>query len=169
MKPVASEVTKPTPDERYVSRSGVLQVNVHEAARLAEAREPQHAKDDRAFGRTSLNDLEMALLAMTERVTDREQSVASLGPQVLAAEVRVEKLRAEVAGLTQAVAQHVPGTRSTLKNTEIKLRFATDALAALALRLDTSKKVLASAKAITLDWYKKHGAALDNLRKLTAK
>src|ERR1700719_147953 len=92
---VSKEVTKPAlpADERFVSRSGVLQPNMAEINRLAEARLPQHQKDERLIDRTGINELENAVRGFQDRITDRENSVATIAPAVAEAERRVAKLR----------------------------------------------------------------------------
>src|ERR1700687_436584 len=91
------EVTPTAPVERYVSRSGVLQTNVAEAMRIAEARTPEHVREERLIDRTTLDDLENSIRTMELHVTDREHSVAKLTPEVEAAEKRVERCREDVA------------------------------------------------------------------------
>lgn len=159
--------TKAPPDERYVSRSGILQPNVHEAQRNAEARMPQHQKDERLIDRTTLDDLENAILPVEQRITDRERSVALLTPEVHAAAERVEHYKEDVANCAIALAERIPGSRQDAQHVARKLVKAEESLAALKSRLDISIRVLAATKAISLEWHKVNGARLAKLRKLT--
>src|SRR5260370_912589 len=111
MKP--KEVTKPAapPDERYMSRSGVLQPNVFEAARNADARIPEHQKAERLIDRTTLNELENQIQSMELRIADRERAVSLLSPEVHAAEELLESRKDDVAAATAAVAERLPNSR----------------------------------------------------------
>ena len=155
------------PAVRYISRSGVLQIDPAEINRLVEERMPQHYRDEQKLGRTTRNELENELRAITDRETDGESCVASLTPQVWAGENKAAQLREDVENLTQAVAERVPGSRETLKHTQTKLRYAEDQLAAFKLRLSNSTRGLAAIKALKREWHKLNDANLARLVKLT--
>jgi chromosome segregation ATPase len=116
----------------------------------------------------SLNDLENSIRAIQDRVTDREESIANLTPQVADAEAKVARLREDLANLDIAIAEHVMiGARALRINTQAKLKDAEDSLAAFKLRLDTSTRVLAATKQLSLEWHRLNGETLARLRKLT--
>jgi predicted RNase H-like nuclease (RuvC/YqgF family) len=156
-------------DERFVSRSGVLQPNVAEIARIAEARMPEHQRAERLIDRTTLDDLENSIRTMEAHVTDREHSVRKLEPEVEAAEKRVERLKEDVAQATAAVAERMPGSREDAQHATRKLANAEEALTAVKIRLDISTRVLAATLAIQVEFFKVNGSRLAKLRKLTVR
>lgn len=116
----------------------------------------------------SLTALENSIRAIQERVTDREEIIANLTPQVADGEAKVVRLREDLANLDIAVAEHVMiGAKALRTTTQIKLKYAEDSLAAFKVRLDTSARVLAATKQLSLEWYKLNGEVLSRLRKLT--
>lgn len=115
----------------------------------------------------SLNDLENSIRAIQDRVTDREEIIANLTPHVADGEAKVARLREDLANLDIAVAEHVMiGARALRINTQTKLKYAEDSLAAFKVRLDTSTRVLAATKQLSLEWYRLNGETLSRLRKL---
>ncbi len=154
-------------EERYVSRSGVLQPNVAAVTRRVEEMMPDHVREERLIDRTTVNELENAVRAFQDRITDRERSVATLAPAVAEGEKRVAKLREDAANCAALVELRLPHSKDDLKHTQIKLKFAEDSLAALSSRLAISVRVLAATKQLSLEWYKVNGELLSKLRKLT--
>lgn len=150
-------------DDRFVSRSGVLQPNVSEARRKFEA----EAEPSR--GRETLNDLENELAMLRSREADREHAVTTLRPLVNAGEEKVRRMRLDLKNADEAVAERLGGARQLQNECQIKLKMAEDSLAAYKCRLDTSTKILAAVKTLQLEWYRENGATLTKLRKLTGR
>jgi hypothetical protein len=163
------EVTTTAPDERYVSRSGVLQPNMAEINRLAEARLPEHYKQEWAIDRTTLDDLEQNIRTMAAHITDREHTVRKLEPEVEAAERRLERCREDVVNSTEAVAERVTGAKVDQKHALAALVDAQEVLALLRQRLEVSTRVLAATLAIQVEFFKVNGSRLAKLRKLTVR
>src|SRR6266404_4972449 len=105
-------------DERFVSRSGVLQTNVAEVTRLVEARMPAHVREEQKISRVTINDLENAVRTFQDRITDRERSVATLAPAVAEGEKRVAKLREDVANCAALVELRLPHSKDDQKHTQ---------------------------------------------------
>jgi ParB-like chromosome segregation protein Spo0J len=116
----------------------------------------------------SLPALEDSIRAIQERVKDREEIIDSLTPQVADGEAKIARLRENVANLDVAVAENVMiGAKSLRINTQIKLKYAEDSLAALKVRLDTSVRILAATRQLSLEWLAVNGELLSKLRTLT--
>jgi len=166
-----TQVTKPAlpADERYVSRSGVLQPNMAEINRLADARMPEHQRQERLIDRTTLDDLENSIKTMATTVEQRERSVSLLTPQAHEAEERLERCREDVANSTAAVAERITGAKVDQKYALIHLADAEEALAAVKQRLEVSTRVLAATRAISLELFRVNGSRLAKLRKLTVR
>lgn len=165
-----SKVTQTAlPVERYVSRSGVLQPDMSQIAILAEARLPQHQKDERLIDRTTLDDLEPVLKTMEAHIADREHTVSKLEPEVHAAHERLERAREDVKNAAQAVEERVTGARLDHKHALAALVTAQEQLASVETRLDVATRVLAATVAIRKDWHRVHGSRLAHLRKLSTR
>lgn len=160
------EVTTPA-DERFVSRSGTLQVNTYEVARNIEARLTPAQREEQARGRVSLDGMEHALRALRERELDRESSVTKLQPMVAEAERKVSRLKEDLAHAQEAERAHLQGARIDRIHFEIKLKFGEDQLAAVKVRYEISVKILGAIKTAILEWQKVNGSKLAEMRKLT--
>lgn len=164
-----TQVTKPAPVERFISRSGVLQPDMAEINRIAEAREPEHYREERKIDRTTLDDLEATIRTMEATVTDRQYSVNKLEPEVESAERRLERCREDVMTTTAAVAERVTGSRLDHKHALAALVDAQEVLALVKQRLEVSTRVLAATLAIQVEFFKVNGTRLAKLRKLTVR
>jgi hypothetical protein len=166
-----TQVTQTAPPvERYVNRAtGALLPDMAQVARDAEARLPQHQKDERLIDRDTLDTLEPVLKSMDAIIADREHTVHKLEPDVEAAEKKLERCREDVVNTTEAVAERVTGAKLDHKYALANLVDAQEALAQLKVRLEVAQRVLAATVAIKKEWMKLHGTRLAHLRKLSTR
>ena len=167
---MSNKVTKVTEqDERYVSRSGVLQVNPYEVARRIEAARTPAQIEEQARGRMSVEGMEMALRQMREKESECAAIVSSLTPEVAKRQGQVANLREQWEHAEECSKAGMMGARVDAFHLAKKLRWAEQDLAAFQVRLERQQRFLDVIKTANLEWLKLNGSLLAKLRKLIYK